>query len=528
MHADWLAVRIILRARFIALSHRLNSNGMPPAPPSRKIPRALAISLGTIAALAAFAQSTQTSQPELLSTLMQKVSATPAFREKVLETTTSIPKIGGWLSPDLVKSLRAAILGKDWQRVDHFPALTVAALNRSVDLTVKVAGASTKPLAVKDLVDLGSYAADKPATVNLDEPVHAPTYEEDPYTAVTTPMPGITMGDGPDPALAPMHPESYRMAAVLNRLSLNTPHGPQLTVTLAGKAITDPGALVAELASTHQVTVDDDLYFANFGHLHDGEGKNSRDVLMPFWLDAQIAIPGTRRSLLVPVSHSEHELHIRGPKINADVSYYYGIDGKSEFRTMDSLNQPWTMGRKAFVYSGDRAVTAINLLAQATRVYLAVRLAHPELPFGGYYKLGVCQDTNAAIERQLQGRVILFPITHDPQYFPTDPAQLHLDSRDGQFLRLFAQIPSDRGSARPAVDRVLGALPASDVSTITIPGLAGDLHRVERAHALGQLRRTHPFTAILFLVIMVVLVGVLLRILVKRTTGPRATQRRSA
>ena len=492
---------------------------MNPAPPSFRIHRALATVIGIAAALAAAsAQSAQTIKPELLSQLLQKVSATPEFREKVLETTTSIPKIGEWLSPELVKSLRTAILGKDWHRVDHFPALTVAALNHSVDLTMHVAGDSTKPLAVEDLIDLGGYPADKTATVNLDEPVHSPTYDEDPYNSVTTPMPGITMGDGPDPALAPMHPDSYRLAVVLNRLSLNKPHSPQLTVTLGGQAITDPGALIATLAATHQVTVDDDLYFANFGHLHDGEDGTPRDVLMPFWLDAQIAIPGTRHSLLVPVSHSEHELHIRGPKINADVSYYYGIDGKSEFRTMDSLNQPWTMGRKAFVYTGDRAVAAINLLAQATRVYLAVRLAHPELPFGGYYKLGVCQDTNAVLEQQLQGRVILFPITHDPQYFPTDPAQLHLDPRDGQFLRLFAQIPSDRGSGHPPVDRVLGALPVSDVSTITIPGLASDLHRVERAHALGQLRRTHPFTAILFLLIVVVLVGVLLRILVRKTT----------
>jgi hypothetical protein len=494
---------------------------MQPKPSSRKVRRPIVIAIGISAMLgAAIGQSARANKPELLSELMQKVSATPEFREKVLETTTSIPKIGGWLSLDLVKSLRTAILGKDWHRVDHFPAMTVAALNHSVDLTMSIAGTSKKPLAVKDLIDLGDYPADKAETADLDQPVHTPTYEQDPYNAVTTPMPGITMGDGPDPALAPMHPESYRLAVVLNRLSLNTPHSPQLTVTLGGKAISDPGTLIAELASTHQVTVDDDLYFANFGHLHDQQDGGDRDVLMPFWLDAQIAIPGTRRSLLVPVSHSEHQLHIRGPKINADVSYYYGIDGKSEFRTMDSLNQPWTMGRKAFVYSGDRAVEAIDLLAQATRVYLAVRLAHPELPFGGYYKLGVCQDTNAVIEQQLQGRVVLFPITHDPQYFPTDPAQLHLDPRDGQYLRLMAQIPSDRGSGHPPVDRVLGALPVTDVSTITIPGLASDLHRVERARALGQLRRTHPFSAILFLLIVVVLVGVLLRMLVRRTVPP--------
>ncbi len=451
-------------------------------------------------------ESASAQPPEPLSQLMQRVSQTPEFRDKVLEVTRSVPKIGEWLSPDMVKLLRTAILGKEWQRVDHFPAFTVAALNRSVDLTVRVAGAVSKPLAVKDLLDLGSYAPDRSETIDLDQPVAHPTYAEDPDTAVTHPAPGLTMGDGADPKLAPMHAGSRRMAEVLNRLSLNTAHSPQLTVHLQGQAITDPGALIKALeASGHQVVVDDDLYFANFGHLHDG----SRDVIMPFWIDSQIAVPASFRSLLVPVSHSEHELHVRGPRINADVSYFFGIDGKSEFRTMDSLNQPWVLGRKAFTYTGDRAAEAINLLAQATRVYLAVHLAHPELPFGGYYKLGVCQDVNAALEQQLQGRVILFPLTRDRRYFPLDPAQLHLDPRDGQFLRLLAAIPDDRGSAQPPVARVLGALPATDLSTITIPGLSDDLQRVEKARALGLVRRTHPLLTgiVLLLIIVTVMVA---------------------
>ncbi len=440
--------------------------------------------------LLATAYSQQGQAPELLSELMQKVSATPAFREKVLDATRSVPKIGEWLSPELVKDLRTAILGKDWQRVDHFPALTVDALNRSVEVTMKVAGPSKKKLAASDLIDLGAYRLDANALVDLNQAATRPTYADDPSTAVTHPSNGITMGDGPDPALAPMHAESKRLAEVLNRLSLNTQHGPQLTVMLAGDAITDPGTLIHRLQqSGHQVTVDDDLYFANFGHLHDGE----RDVMMPFWLDSQIIIPGTRRNLLVPVSHSEHEIHVRGPHVNADVSYYFGIDGKSEFRTMDSLNQPWVMGRKAFVYTGDRAAEAVNLLAQATRVYLAVHLAHPELPFGGYYKLGVCQDVNAVVEQYLQGRVILFPLTRDPRYFPSDPADLHLDPRDGQFLKLLAQVPDDRSSDRPPIARVLGALPTTDVSTILIPGLASDLEKVEEGRSLGDLRRSHSF-----------------------------------
>ncbi len=447
--------------------------------------------------------------PELLSQLMQRVSATPEFRDRMLQATSSVPKIGEWLSPGMADDLRKAILGGDWHRVDHFPGLTVAALNRSVDVTAHVAepsrATSKKQLTVADLLDVGDYADGRAAEVDLGRRVAAPTFAEDAYDAVTHPAPGLTMGDGPDPALAPMHPESARLARVLNRLALNSPSKPQLIVMLAGKKITDAGALIAALqASGHEVGVDDDLYFANFGHLHDG----ARDVMMPFWIDTQIAVPGEGRSLLVPVSHSEHEIHVRGPLVNADVSYYFGIDGKSEFRTMDSLNQAWVLGRKAFVYRGDRAVQVVGLLAQATRVYLAVRLAHPELPFGGYYKLGVCQDTNAAIELQMQGRVLLFPLTHDARYFPVDPGQLHLEARDGQFLRLMAAIPSDRSEVRPPVARVLGCLPTTNAANITIPGLAADLLRVERARQTGLLRRTHPLMFALLGVLTIAVLGV--------------------
>jgi hypothetical protein len=455
--------------------------------------------------VAAVLSQQQAQKPELFSSFMQKYSQTPAFREKVLDLSRSVPKVGELLTPDMVRDLRALILGKDWQRVDRFPGFTIATLNRSVAVTIHLAGNAKKPLTVATLLDLGPYAVDKSGSVDLDTPAAGPAYSADPQTAVSQLAPGIVMGDGPDPALAPMHAESLRLAEVLNRLALNAPGKPQFTVRLHDASFNDAGALIHALAANgEQVQVDDDLYFANFGHLHD----HGRDVMMPFWLNTQIAVPVSFRSLLLPVSHSEHELHVRGPLVNADVSYYFGIDGKSEFRTMDSLNQPWVLGRKAFVYRGDRAAEAINLLEEATRVYLAVHLAHPELAFGGYYTLGVCQDTNAAIEEKLQGHVILFPLTHDPKYFPTNPAALGLASRDGEYLRLLAEIPSDRGSAEPPVSRILGALPTTSLDEITIPGLAQDLRRVERARSLGLVRRTHPFlTALAALVILLAALG---------------------
>lgn len=243
---------------------------------------------------------------------------------------------------------------------------------------------------------------------------------------------------------------------------------------------------------------------------------------MPFWIDTQIAVPASRHALLLPVSHSEQELHIRGPKWNADVSFYYGIDGKAEFRTMDSLNQSWVMHRVLHTYvDGAQQRRIMQLLSAAARVYYGVRMAHPELPFGGYYRLGVCQDVSAAVETVLQGKTVLFPITHDPAYFPqSSPA----DPRDQELLRTFAALPSDRGSGMPPVDRVLGAVPTTDYNAILIPGLGSDLHRVEVARAFGLTTRTYPLlTALALVVVLVVVLAMGWRLLRRRRHPEPAT-----
>jgi hypothetical protein len=142
-----------------------------------------------------------------------------------------------------------------------------------------------------------------------------------------------------------MHAQSRQLAAVLNRLAMNGPDQPEAAAMVDRKRFSDGGGVIQEIRQRgHKVTITDDVYFANFGHLHD----RGRDVIMPFWIDTQIAVPSSRRSLLLPVSHSEQELHIRGTKWNADVAFYFGIDGTAEFRTDDSLNQSWVMHRVIF------------------------------------------------------------------------------------------------------------------------------------------------------------------------------------
>ena len=264
-------------------------------------------------------------------------------------------------------------------------------------------------------------------------------------------------------SLPPEHAESQRLADVLNRLALNQADGTNhFSVSLAGRSASTPEELIEALAATqHQVVVQDARYFANFGHLHyrRAGSDTSQDVMMPFWVDSQIAVPDQRgwlhrlffrpRSLLVPVSHAEYEWHIRaprdasgsGPKINADISYYFGIDGKSEWRTMDTLDQAWVLKRNAHTYTGEEAGEVTRLVGLLTAAILHQHAKRPDLPFGGYYALGVCQDGVSAIEKKMTGQVTLFPNTADSSLFD--------DPRDAEINALLQAIPKDRAGAMP-------------------------------------------------------------------------------
>ena len=327
---------------------------------------------------------------------------------------------------------------------------------------------------------------EKPLTLDLDRPSTLPGFSE--QGIVSDMGAGVIRGDGADPTLAPLHPESARLAFLLNRLSLNgVDSAAPASATLQRDGspgahplrATTPEQLVEALQATgHTVTVADTRYFANFGHFHYG----GRDVMMPFWVNTEVVVPGTHRALLLPVSHTEYEWIIRGPRINADVAFYFGIDGKAQFRTMDELNQPWVLGRHAHEYTGAEAVEVTRLTGRMVQAYLHQHLARPALPFGGYYALGVCQDAVAAIEKKMTGKTTLFPNTAD--------AALFNDGRDSEVNTLIAAIPKDRSGGRPEPERIFGSLPASDIHAITIPGLAHDLALAQAAWADGTLRHT--------------------------------------
>ena len=453
----------------------------------------------------------------LLSQMMRELSATPGFTDALLAQLDKGEKKGpALMAPALLKRLRELILGKDWQGLDRFPGWTMQGVNPTVGVITKVAakrpesasgtpaGAPSEawpPTAAKeitDYLDLGSYSPEQAETVNLDKPSTLPGLDD--ATLITELGAGVVRGDVGNPKLAPLHSESQRLADVLNRLSVNSLDGvEQFKVRrLEGYEPRDqslgptsfkliafyslPEALITALQATgHTVVVSDARYFANFGHFH----FKGQDVMMPFFIDSQIGIPGTKRSLMSPVSHAEYEWQIRGPKVNANVSWYFGIDGKAEFRTMDTLDQAWVLGRHAHEYRGADAVEVTRLVGKMTVAYMHQHLRRPDLPFGGYYSLGVCQDGVAAIEKKMTGHDTLFPNTADGALFD--------DPGDAEINALILAIPKDRNGTPPAAERIFGSIPTTDFRQVTIPGMAADLETVYAAWQDGSLERTRSW-----------------------------------
>ncbi|MBS1800252.1 MAG: hypothetical protein JSS95_10535 [Acidobacteria bacterium] len=435
----------------------------------------------------------------LLSGMMRELSATPGFTDSLIAQLNGNKQGPALMSPRLIKTLKDMILGKDWQGLDRFPGWTLAGINPTVKIAGRIftkkddgtpdhsggvkesAPVDNTPATterVKPYIDLGPYTLEHAETVDLGKPSTLPGFTTE--GIVSELGAGVMRGDGPNATLAPLHAESQRLADVMNRLSMNALHGVRpVTATIDAHTASTPEELVIALtASGHTVSVYDARYFANFGHFH----FKGQEVMMPFWVDSQIAIPGSKRSLLVPVSHAEYEWEIRGPKINANISWYFGIDGKSEFRTMDTQDQAWVLGRHAHTYRDKDAVEVTRLVGKMVVAFMHQHLRRPDLPFGGYYPLGVCQDGVAAIEKKMTGSDSLFPNTADTSLFD--------DPRDEEVNAMMSAIPKDTDGGLPSPERIFGSLPTGNLNAITIPGLADDLTQVKAAWQDGSLERT--------------------------------------
>lgn len=483
----------------------------------------------------------------LLSTMMQQLSRQPGFTEKFLAEVEGQQKKPGaaLLTPELLHHLRDLILGRDWSGLDHFPGWTMEAINPTVRVIGHFAGKDAKvgtiataggapgsaeqqksagDAAALRFIDLGPYGVGDAETVDLSKSPAANPFRAAEY--VSTIGAGVTRGDGPNAELAPLHAQSARLAEVMNRLSLNgLEETEQFHAVVGGRKVASPEQLMAALeAAGHTIELDDARYFANFGHLH----LNGQDVMMPFWVNTQIAIPeggwipegvrtwmptwlpGSARPLLVPVSHAEYEWRIRGPQVNAAISFYFGIDGKAEFRTMDQLDQAWVGRRAAHTYAGADDLEVTRLAGEMVVAYTHLHQAHPDIPFGGYYAFGVCQDVVAAIEKKITGRTTLFPNTADDRFF--------INARDAEVNNLIRSLPKDRDGRPAEVERIFGSLPVgssdAELAETSIPGLGAQLIAVHDAWTRGTVDRTLSAWALLVRYAALLLVAVIAAVLI--------------
>jgi hypothetical protein len=430
-----------------------------------------------------------------LSKVAEILSQDEALRERLLQSLDSLPNAWGLLGSKQRTRLRNFILDRNWTGIDHFPALTVGELRASV--AVANAAASKYPGLTAKLeppyVEVGPFAVTSGGDVDWQAPKSGSGKELLP--PVKDLGYGLTMGDPPHPELWKWHGRSVRAAYLLNRLALNSQldEAHRLRVHLGDRSADSPEGLIDALDhSGYELWIEDSRYFANFGHLH----FKGRDVMMPFWLDTKISLPHSKETLLVPVSHAEEEIRIRGPQGNADVSFYFGIDGMTEFRTMDTLDQYWVGKNVAHEYRHAQAVEVARLLGAVLRKYATLQHEYSSMPFNGYYRFGVCQDGVAAIEFHMTGKESLFPITHDSDYF----------KGSGEVDRLFSKIPTDRGREKADWSRVLGSLPAKNLTDIRIPELASQLELVEAAEKQGREVRGWSWTGAALAIIVAAIV----------------------
>lgn len=435
--------------------------------------RALPLALLLLALPAAAQAPDPYTLPELVAALARNPDA-PGAVDAVLAELGKNPAAAGLLSVEQRATLRAALQrglqSGDGSALEMAPSLTVSGMGAAVVVVPAVTDAATgRPAAqpTRRQTDEGLPGAPRRL---VEEPLGIPVADRSLPPADAAPTGrladmGLQRGGGDrDAARAERWPDSNRLAVVLNKLSLNAPGAPTYAVRVGEERVTSPTALIATLQRTgHTVTVLDRRRTANFADLRHG----GRSVAAPLWVDTEVPVPGRDRTLKVPATHAEHQVIVRGPVVNADVAFFMGIEGEAKFRPLLGAEEDWTGGRTMHTYEGTRAAEAVRVAGEVRRAFVEKQAAHPELPYGGYFNLGVCNDSNAFVEWAMTGKTTLYPLTRD----------LALYQGDGEIDRMSRAMPVDRD--RPAdLDRVLGALPEADPEKLAFAGLREDVKAV--------------------------------------------------
>jgi hypothetical protein len=386
----------------------------------------------------------------------------------ILDALGREPSSGGYISEDhrrlAQETLREVFAGGDAEKLERFPTLTLRELSAAVRLSPRVRRRRRPPLAPPVALP----------DVSLDEP--APIPPDDAWPVLTDLGHGLQRGSLRDPDREPTFAASWRVAEVLNGLARNEPGSePVFHATLGGSEITSPEGLIALLAQRdHTISMRDARQFANFGNLW----YEGRPVVTPLWIDTLVPVPDADHTLRLPSLHSQHELSIDGPDVRATVLFYFGTDGTARWRADCGRAQPWIGRRVAHEYRGEEVEEIVRLAGAMSLAYAQKKQRHPDLALGGYYVLGVCNDSTALIELALQGRTTLYPLVRDLRYF----------RGAGEVDELARRLPHDRNRRTPPEwERLVGSIPEDDWERLVFPGLRRDLEQFQsRARSAAE------------------------------------------
>jgi hypothetical protein len=176
-------------------------------------------------------------------------------------------------------------------------------------------------------------------------------------------------------------------------------------------------------------------------------------VATPTLVDTGVTLAGGRK-LVVPVTHSELDVSIRGPRVNAELSWFFGVDGLAAFRAYATRDQSWVGGRTVRTWAG---IDGARILERAAFIgrELEAKSRALNLPMGGYGPLGSCNDAHAFVTG-----VAPFGMVRDPRRY----------AGSGPLDRLSAALPSDvAGNVDPV--RVWESRAFEDVADIPLPEL---------------------------------------------------------
>ena len=423
---------------------------------------------------------------EVASGLQQTVASQQdlsALAVRVSAAIQAAPSIGA--SPivlsssqrqDMAALVQAALQGDQaaLASLDSYPGWTIPQLGQVLRGELSGGGLTPvsppRPTSISE--DLGIPVADQtPPQSKLEDLGH-----------------GIYRGDVYDAEKARRYPDSQRLAEVMNRLSLNGTGW----VLYKGQAARSPRGLLEMLrADGHQVEARDHRSIANFSGLYQRSPGSSafREIVAPLWLDSRIPVPGTSRTLLVPATHSELVISVRGPVVNADLAFYLGIDSLATFRASAWRRPSWTGSRSIRTFQGAEALDAVSAAAWVRRglTHLTDTRGLMSLRSKAYGQLGVCNDATALIEGRLGLPASHWPLVRLPE--------LYRDS--GSLTQVSDRVPYDTDPAViPERQRVIDSVPfrAGEVPAL-FPTLAADLEAIAQDDAAKAAAGTNGATS---------------------------------